>query len=254
MASVYQAHDPHSGRDVAVKVLPREFMHDRQFRARFEREAQAVASLAHPAIVPVYDFGEEHGQPYIVMRLMPGGSLAERLQRSPLTLDEAVRVLTHLAPALDVLHGRDMVHRDLKPSNILFDQNGSAHLSDFGIAQTSEPGRAGPEINGTPAYMSPEQVQGAEDVDGRSDIYALGIILHQMLTGELPPSADLPTRQLIAQAEKRSSLQESSSSEDWRQVVRKALAKDPRQRYATASDLLKAIQAAAAHQDSIQDR
>lgn len=241
-ASVYQAYDPDSRREVAVKVLPREFMHDEQFRSRFEREAQAVASLAHPAIVPVYGFGEDHGQPYIVMRLMPGGSLAERVKQSPLKLDEAARVLARLAPALDTLHRQSIVHRDLKPGNILFDQDGNAYLSDFGIARSSSVEPAGSEINGTPAYMSPEQIQGKRPIDGRSDIYALGIILYQMLTGELPSSADLPTGQLVSQAAERAS---GSQDGRWRQVVRKALAKDPRQRFASAAELVNALQEAA---------
>jgi serine/threonine-protein kinase len=188
MATVYHAHDPHFKRDVALKVLPREFLHDPTFRARFEREAQTIAQLEHPAIVPVYDFGEETGQPYIVMRYMSGGSLADRLRRESLATSEAARIVTRLAPALDEAHSQGIVHRDLKPANILFDQRGDPYISDFGIAKLSQDSATftGSAIVGTPAYMSPEQARGEKDLDGRSDIYALGVILFEMLTGKRP--------------------------------------------------------------------
>ena len=135
MASVFHAYDPRFERDVAIKVLPREFLHDPQFRARFEREAKMVALLEHPAIVPVYDFGEEEGQPYIVMRYMSGGSLADKVKEGSLPVNEVVKMISRLAPALDAAHSRGIIHRDLKPGNILYDQYGNAFLSDFGIAR-----------------------------------------------------------------------------------------------------------------------
>src|SRR5574341_756277 len=135
MATVYRAYDPRFKRTVAVKVLPREFLHDPNFRARFEREAETIAKLEHAAIVPVYDYGEQDGQPYLVMRYMTGGSLAERLRNRPLSLAEAARILGQLAPALDKAHSKGVIHRDLKPANILFDDAGNPHLSDFGIAR-----------------------------------------------------------------------------------------------------------------------
>jgi serine/threonine-protein kinase len=194
MATVYRAYDPGFGREVAVKVLPRELLHDPSFRARFEREARIIAALEHPAIVPVYDYGEESGQPYIVMRLMTGGSLSDRLRGGALALAEAVRILSALAPALDRAHAKGIIHRDLKPGNILFDGDDNPYLSDFGIARLAEAKGAmtGTAIVGTPAYMSPEQAQGNKDLDSRSDIYALGTIVFQMLTGQLPFDADTP--------------------------------------------------------------
>lgn len=193
MATVYRAYDPRFEREVAIKVLPREMLHDPQFRVRFEREAKTIAMLEHPAIVPVYDFGEEDGQPYFVMRFMPGGSLADRLKQGPFSLQEAARIFKRLAPALDEAHARKIIHRDLKPGNILFDQYNEPYLSDFGIAKLSEMQTSvtGSAIIGTPAYMSPEQAQG-ESVDGRADIYALGIILFEMLTGRQPFEGDTP--------------------------------------------------------------
>ncbi len=193
MATVYRAYDPRFEREVAIKVLPREMLHDPQFRVRFEREAKTIAMLEHPAIVPVYDFGEEDGQPYFVMRFMTGGSLADRLKQGPFSLQEAARIFERLAPALDEAHARKIIHRDLKPGNILFDQYNEPYLSDFGIAKLSEMQTSvtGSAIIGTPAYMSPEQAQG-ESVDGRADIYALGIILFEMLTGRQPFEGDTP--------------------------------------------------------------
>ena len=163
MSTVYLAHDPHFRRDVAVKLLSRAYLHDPTFRARFEREARVIAALEHPAIVPVYDFGQGDNQPYIVMRYMAGGSLAQRLHDGPLSLQEAAAILSRVAPALDRAHQQGMVHRDIKPDNILFDQDGAAYLTDFGIvrlASQSTSTLTGDSIVGTPAYMSPEQARG----------------------------------------------------------------------------------------------
>lgn len=195
MATVYQGFDPRFKRDVAIKLLPREFLHDPNFRARFEREATTIASLEHSAIVPVYDFGEEDGQPYLVMRFMPGGSLAEQLDRGSLSVNETARILSRIAGALDFAHSKGVIHRDLKPANILFDQHADAYLGDFGIVKLTEEaatltGTGG--IIGTPAYMSPEQAQGKGGIDNRSDLYSLGVILFQMLTGSQPFEADTP--------------------------------------------------------------
>ncbi len=201
-ASVFRAHDPRFKRDVAVKVLPRELLlDDPQFRARFEREAETIAALEHPAIVPVYDFGEENGQPYLVMRLMSGGSLAERIARGPLPPAEAAHILQRIGSALDRAHERGIIHRDLKPGNILFDQYGEAYLADFGIVRLTQAGgtlTATGGMVGTPAYMSPEQIRGSQ-IDGRTDIYALGIIVFEMLTGKKPYDADTPAMMLVKQ-------------------------------------------------------
>ena len=135
MATVYLAYDPNVRREVAVKVLPRQFLHDPTFRARFAREAETIALLEHPAIVPIYDFGEDQGQPYLVMRYMPGGSLAGRLEQEPISAGETVTIIQRVCSALDRAHVQGIVHRDLKPANILFDRYGDAFLSDFGIVK-----------------------------------------------------------------------------------------------------------------------
>ncbi|MEZ4646747.1 MAG: protein kinase [Chloroflexota bacterium] len=200
MATVYRAFDPRFKRDVALKVLPREFNHDPMFRARFQREAETIAALEHPAIVPVYDFGEDDGLPYLVMRLMTGGSLADQIGQGAMPVADVAQILSRIGGALDRAHEMGIVHRDLKPGNILFDQYGEAYLADFGIARLAESSATltGSGLIGTPAYMSPEQIQGAQ-VDGRSDIYALGIILFEMLTGYKPYQADTPAMVLVKQ-------------------------------------------------------
>lgn len=200
MSTIYRAHDPRFNRDVAVKILPRELTLDPQFRTRFDREAQTIAALEHPAIVPVHDYGEEDGQPYLVMRLMQGGSLAERLKDGPLPINEVSKILDRIGSALDRAHEAGIIHRDLKPGNILFDQYGDAYLADFGIARmaNSSATLTGSGLIGTPAYMSPEQIEG-KVVDGRTDIYALGIIVFEMLTGERPYQADTPAMLLVKQ-------------------------------------------------------
>ncbi|MBI3244138.1 MAG: serine/threonine-protein kinase [Chloroflexi bacterium] len=250
MATVYRGFDPQVKREIAVKVLPREFLHDPGFRVRFEREAQTIATLEHPAIVPLYDFGEDAiaGQPYIIMRLMPGGSLADRLIKGPLPTTEAARIIAHLAPALDYAHRKGIVHRDLKPANILFDQNGAPYISDFGIAKLSSgggtQGMTGSGIVGTPGYMSPEQARGEKEIDGRSDIYALGIIVFEMLTGKLPYEAATPMGVIVKHItdpvpsilKARPDLPPACE-----QIISQAMAKNPDDRFATANDLAETL-------------
>ena len=146
--------------------------------------------------MPVYDFGEENGQLYLVMALMQGGSLAERLQHGPLSLEETAQLLVQVGSALDLAHAQGVVHRDLKPDNILFDQQGNPYIADFGIAKLLAQTTMGLSqtgmIIGTPFYMSPEQARGDKDIDGRSDIYSLGAILFELLTGQRPYDANTP--------------------------------------------------------------
>ena len=202
MATIYVAVDPSFGRQVAIKVLPHALLHDPMFRTRFEREAKTVATLEHPYIVPVHDFGEEDGQPYLVMKLMTGGSLADRISRGPLSKKEIEQIMIRITQALEVAHTKGVVHRDLKPGNILFDKYGNAFLSDFGIARMTSDAQAtltktGGAV-GTPGYMSPEQIQG-KPVDGRSDIYALGVLLFEMVTSKKPFDADTPAMVIVKQ-------------------------------------------------------
>ncbi|MGB7537673.1 MAG: serine/threonine-protein kinase [Anaerolineales bacterium] len=247
MATVYLAFDPNFGREVAIKILPHELMHDPAFRTRFHREARTIATLEHPAIVPVYDFGEEDGQPFLVMRYLSGGSLVARIRAGPLPAEEAARILARIGSALDAAHAKGVVHRDLKPANILFDQYGEAYLGDFGIAQLSGGGSTltGSMILGTPAYMSPEQISGEKKVDGRSDIYALGIVVFEMLTGQTPFQADSPIKMMMMHvstppppiSETDAKLPPGSAA-----VLERALAKEPDERYQKAAEFSRAFQ------------
>lgn len=194
MGSVYRAYDPHFRREVALKLIDKRLTHDKSFLSRFRREAQVMAKIDHPGIVPVYDYGEEGDELYLVMRLMPGGTLTQQIQNGPIPVERATEILRQIAPALDHTHRQGMVHRDLKPDNVLFDEFGTAYLADFGIVKMagSQATLTEGNIVGTPAYMSPEQVRGNATLDGRSDIYALGVILFQMLTGTTPFQGETP--------------------------------------------------------------
>ena len=243
MATVFHAYDPRFRRDVALKVLPPEFLHDPTFRVRFEREAQTVASLEHAAIVPVYDYGEEGNLPYLVMRYLTGGSLVERLKKGAMPLSEAVRLILHLAPALDEVHKQGIVHRDLKPGNILFDQRNDPFITDFGIVkftQNTEALTMTGSMVGTPAYMSPEQARGEAKIDSRSDIYALGAILFQMLTGRLPYQADTPMgialKHIIEPVPNILEI-EPALPAGCNEIISQAMAKKPADRYAGAGAL-----------------
>ena len=173
MATVYLARQQSMNRQVAIKVLPRHFVKDDTYMERFRREVDIVSKLEHRNIIPVYDYGEYEGQPFIVMRYMPAGSLDDILQNGPLTTDTILKIVSQIAPALDYAHNKGVLHRDLKPSNVLMDDDGGAFLTDFGIARVvgdNNPGLTTQGVVGTPSYMSPEQAQG-KDLDGRSDVY-----------------------------------------------------------------------------------
>ncbi len=250
MASVFEANDPRFGRPVAVKVLPREMLFDPAFRARFDREARTVAMLEHSGIVPVHDYGEQDGQPFIVMRFMPGGSLADRLKNGPLPIRKVAEIFNRIGAAIDYAHAQGVVHRDLKPANILFDNAGEAYIADFGIAKLSENAATmglTQGVIGTPAYMSPEQWEG-KTIDGRSDLYALGIILFESLAGRLPYVADSMTGFMKAHLfDPVPAIPNTPSSfaAPLQSVIQRVLAKSADQRYPTAAFLAADLQAIA---------
>jgi serine/threonine-protein kinase len=194
MSVVYRARDLRLNRSVAIKVLPPELAYDPTVGSRFTREAQTSAQLAHPNIVPIYDVGERDGIAYFVMGLITGGNLAALLEHQPRRpIDEVRRLLPEIADALSYAHLRGVIHRDIKADNILLDaESGRAMVTDFGIARAVESGTrltvTGIAV-GTPTYMSPEQALGEREIDGRSDIYSLGVLGYQMLTGRVPFTA-----------------------------------------------------------------
>jgi len=244
MATVYKAYQSSMDRNVAIKVLPRQLAESPEFAARFQQEARIIARLEHPHILPVFDFGESDGVTYFVMRYLEAGTLKTKMEAGPLSLSEIDRLFTQLAEALNYAHGHGIVHRDLKPANALIDGDGNLFLTDFGIAKLLE--SASPRLTqtdailGTPAYISPEQAK-AETVNQRSDIYSLGIILYKMVTGSVPFVADTPLAVIlkhISDPLPPPSILKKDIPESIEQVILKALAKEPDNRYATASEFL----------------
>ncbi|MEM7799218.1 MAG: protein kinase [Chloroflexota bacterium] len=248
MATVYLANDPQFNREVAVKMLSPRFAMDPEFLARFRREAQTVAQLEHNAIVPVYDFGEEDGTPYLVMRYMRGGSLDDRITNGPMPIEDAIKILSRLAAGLTLAHQRGIVHRDIKPANILFDRQGNPYLSDFGIVKLSSDATATnltiEGIIGTPAYISPEQIEGMNEIDHRVDLYALTIIFYEMVTGKQPYRArtmgGVLSAHLARPVPNILSDNETLPGET-NEVIQVGMAKDPEDRFQTADSLSLAI-------------
>ncbi len=190
MATVYRARQLNIKREVAIKVIRADLAETADFIKRFEREAETIASLRHPYILKLFDYGEFGDTVYLVMELVSGGSLAELISKGPLPVATASRLLEQIASALDYSHERGIIHRDLKPQNVLLDEQNNPILTDFGIAkilsQTTSLTQSGMAM-GTPSYMAPEQWMG-KALDSRADIYALGIMLFEMLAsaGERP--------------------------------------------------------------------
>jgi serine/threonine protein kinase/Tol biopolymer transport system component len=251
MATVYRARQISMNRIVAVKVLPRQFMNDETYMQRFTREVRIASELEHRNIVPVHDYGEDDGQPYIVMRYMPGGSIDDLLREGALNLDQIVSIVGQIAPALDFAHSKNVLHRDLKPSNVLMDDNGGAYLTDFGIARLMS------DINqvtlttkgvvGTPSYMSPEQAQG-QPLDNRSDIYSLGVMLFEMATGQRPFESETPygiaVLQVTAQPPSPRSLNHTVPT-PVENVILTTMSKKREGRYSSAIQLSEALKIAA---------
>lgn len=251
MAEVYLAEDERLDRQVAVKVLPAAMAMDETFRARFEREARAAAKLQHPHILPVYDYGQQDGIPYLVMPYITGGSLAQIIAaaRAALPLNKVVQWTDEMASALQYAHDQGIIHRDVKPGNMLVGSGEHLMLSDFGIAKvmdtTTSLTNTGVSV-GSPEYMAPEQAKGGADY--RSDIYALGIVLYQMLTGRVPFSASTPMQVMLQHVQEPPPAPRALNpalSPQVEAVTLRALAKDPNQRFQSASQLAEALKAAA---------
>ena len=251
-ALVYEAFDERLKRRLAVKVLRAELDEAPGARARFRREAEAVAALRHPNIIPIYGVGEAQGLAFFVMPLIEGGSLADRLAREPRQpAEEARRILHEAAAGLAAAHRAGIVHRDIKPDNILLDgPDARVVLTDFGIAKalSGDAGRLTQTgtVVGTPHYMSPEQASGERLIDHRSDLYSLGVVGYQMLAGEVPFNAATVAAILVrhlTQAVPPLHTHRPDCPPDLAAAVTRCLAKTPEERFATAEDLLRALAA-----------
>jgi serine/threonine protein kinase len=236
MGAVYKARQPKLDRFVALKILTPERQADAQFRERFEREARTLARLSHPNIVAVYDFGEVDGYCYLLMEFVDGLTLRQLMQSRKLTPEEALGIVPKICGALEFAHGKGVVHRDIKPENILLDRAGQVKIADFGIAKILQPGAqdfsltGAKDVVGTPHYMAPEQVEQPAKVDHRADIFSLGVVFYEMLTGELPLGKFAPPSRKV-QIDVRLD-----------EIVLHALEKEPERRYQHASEVKTAVE------------
>lgn len=246
MATVYYAIHTSLDRPVVLKVLHHHLARDPAMRERFRREAETAAQLVHPHICNIIDFGMTDNQVYTVMPFMSGGTLANRISgKRTLPPDQAASLIIQLSVALDYAHRHGLIHRDIKPDNILFDEDGNASITDFGIAATYYRSRmtGSGHVMGTPHYMSPEQARGLI-LDGRSDLYTLGVMLYEMLVGFVPfDGADhysISTKHL-SELPVAPHLIDSGLSPALSNIVLKCLEKDPARRFARGNDLADAL-------------
>lgn len=250
MASVYRAYHEALDRYVAIKVLHPAFVTDASFLRRFQREARVVAQLDHPHIVPVYDFAEHEGYPYLVMRLIEGQTLKDLLQKRRLSRAEIPPLVTAIASALDYAHTRGVLHRDIKPSNIILSGAGKVTITDFGLArlaETSESTLSQDMMLGTPQYISPEQARGEREIDERADVYSFGVILFELVCGRVPFQADTAyaiVHDHIFTPPPAANEINTQAPPALAAVLDKALAKDPAARYPSAGALAAAFRQA----------
>ena len=250
MATVFKAHHAALDRFVAIKVLHPDISQDPTFTERFKREARLVAWLDHPNIVPVHDFADEGGFPYLVMKFIEGETLRERLARGPLSREETSLVVVSIGAALGFAHKKGILHRDIKPSNVLLSENGHVYLADFGLAriqqQTSHTLTAG-AIIGTPYYLSPEQAAGKTGLDEGTDIYSFGVMLYEMVVGRTPFIGETPLSVIYDHISKPPPLPRSINpnvTESVEGALMKALSKERAERYATVGEMAAAFKSA----------
>src|SRR5213592_1311943 len=241
MANVYLAEDQELGRRVAIKILDDRHASDEQFIERFRREAKNAAGLSHPNIVSIYDRGEAEGTYYIAMEYLDGRSLKELIvSRGPAPVHVAIDYARQILAAVRFAHRHGIVHRDIKPHNVLVDAEGRLKVTDFGIARAggSQMTEAG-SIIGTAQYLSPEQAKGAP-VDQTSDIYSVGIVLYELLTGTVPFTGETPVEiamKHLSQTPEPPSAKRPEVPHDLDLVVLRALAKDPADRYQSSEEM-----------------
>ena len=256
MGVVYRAYHPSVNRLVAVKVWPAAVAQTAHFQERFQREAQAIRALNHFHVVPLYGTGLWEGLPYVVMRYMPGGSLADLLARyNILTAGELLPMLEQVAEALDYAHQHGVLHRNIKPSNILLDEEGNAYLSDFGM-ESLMAGADSQPLSATPAYRAPEITRG-EAAGPSADVYALGVLVFRALTGQMPYRADTPEE--LAQMHVDQPIPalrtiNANITVPVEAAVRRALAKEPSARYSSAGEFARALDTAAQLQPTARER
>jgi serine/threonine protein kinase len=248
-AAVYKAVDTTLDRTVALKVLAPHLLWDYAFVQRFQREARVAANLDHPNILTVYEVGQIEGVYFIAMQFLEGRTLSQILEaEGPLPVSRVRAIIEQVASALDYAHARGFVHRDIKPSNVIVAEDGRATLTDFGLVKAGEGTKLSTTgvVFGTPEYMSPEQAQG-EKVDGRSDIYSLGIMLFEMLTGQVPFEADTPLEVSVKHLTAALPLPRAVNPdipELVERVILKAMAKAPEDRYRRVSEMAEALKRA----------
>jgi serine/threonine-protein kinase len=244
MSTVYSAYETGLEREVALKVLPIDLLEEPGFTERFEREARLIAKLEHPHIVPLYNYGIDDGVPWMSLRLVRGGHFGERIERGPMNRETGLAYFTMMADALDHAHTLGVVHRDLKPQNVLLGERGELYLADFGISRLLQ-GRttitSTGAVLGTPQYMSPEQAQG-DQIGPATDIYSLGIMVYQWLTGVLPFNADTPYAVMFKHVNEPLAMQPLESlPERAREVVSRALGKKPESRWPSAGQFIEKL-------------
>ncbi|MBU1660971.1 MAG: protein kinase [Chloroflexi bacterium] len=250
MATVFKVYHAALDRYVAIKALHPAFMSDPNFLARFQREARVVAKLEHTNIVPIYDFSEYEGRPYLVMKYIEGETLKARLNRGPIDRDELVHVAEAVGSGLAYAHEQGILHRDVKPSNVLLAQDGRVYLADFGLARIAEAGEStlsSDMMLGTPQYISPEQAMGVRELDAGTDIYSFGVMLYELVVGQVPFSADTPFSIIHDHIYSPLPLPHKVNpnvSDAMERVLLKALAKDRADRYADAVLLVEAFKKA----------
>lgn len=250
MASVFKAYHAALDRYVALKVLHPAFMEDPNFLARFQREARVVAKLDHPNIVPIYDFAEHQGQPYLVMKYIEGRTLKAILAETEISTNERLKIIRAVGQALSYAHQRGVLHRDIKPSNVLLSDDGGIYLADFGLARIAQAGQStlsNDMLLGTPQYISPEQARGEQDLDDGTDIYSLGVVIYEMMVGRVPFNADTPFSIIHDHIYSPLPMPRTINPavpERVERVLLKALAKERADRFDAVLDLVEALEGA----------
>ncbi len=250
MATVFKAYHTNLDRYVAIKVLHSVFKEDPHFLERFKREAQIVAKLEHPHIVPIYDYADHQGYPYLVMKFIDGETLKTRMRRAPLSLSEVLHILGAVSEGLTFAHERGVLHRDIKPSNIMLAEGDTPYITDFGLARIAQVGESTLSqdmLLGTPQYISPEQARGDKLLTPATDVYSLGVVLYEVVVGQVPFNADTPYAIVHAHIYKplpRPAEVNPDVPPKVEAVLLRALAKEPEDRYQSAVEMMEAFRQA----------